>query len=81
MEPKPMHPSSSRAFQRHQKHDLKHEASRFGGSHNYKTKQTTFLHRHDHLSYITKKIRIKKVLIPINVPKTRDISNSVILRI
>jgi len=27
MEPKPMHPSSSRAFQRHQEHDLKHPSS------------------------------------------------------
>jgi hypothetical protein len=27
MEPKPMHPSSSRAFQRHQEHDLKHSGS------------------------------------------------------
>jgi hypothetical protein len=32
-----------RAFQRPQEHDLKHPG--FGGSHNYKTKQTTFLHR------------------------------------
>jgi hypothetical protein len=27
MEPKPMHPSSLRAFQRHQEHDLKHPGS------------------------------------------------------
>jgi hypothetical protein len=32
---KPMHPSSSRAFQRHQEHVL---ASGFSRSHNYKTK-------------------------------------------
>jgi hypothetical protein len=42
---KPMHPSSSSgAFQRQQEHDLS-EASSLSGSHNYKTKQTTFLHR------------------------------------
>jgi hypothetical protein len=34
---KPMQPSSSRAFQRHQEHDLK--ASWFSGSHNCKTEQ------------------------------------------
>jgi len=38
---KPMNPSSSRAFQRHQKHDMKDP----GGSHNYETKQTTFFHK------------------------------------
>ncbi len=48
---KPMHPCSSRAFQRHQEHDQKHpslvdlitakrsEASQFGGSHHCKTRQ------------------------------------------
>jgi hypothetical protein len=53
-ETKPMHPSLSRAFQRHKEHNLKSfpktrrtqsEASQFCESHNYKTKQTTFLHR------------------------------------
>jgi hypothetical protein len=34
---KPMHPSSSRACQRYQR--THSEASQFGGSHNYKTKQ------------------------------------------
>ncbi len=34
--------SLSRAFQRHK--TIRSEASWFGGSHNYKTKQTTFLH-------------------------------------
>ncbi len=41
---KPMHPSSSRAFQRDQKHDLKHPGWVDLISTN-KTKQTTFLHR------------------------------------
>jgi hypothetical protein len=37
----PMHPSSSRVFQRHQEHDLKHP----GSVDLITTKQTTFLHR------------------------------------
>ncbi len=64
VEPSPYTPpaldsSSSRAFQRHQEHDLKHPSSvdlittkqnklpSFidSGFHNHKTKQTTFLHR------------------------------------
>jgi len=36
-----MHPSSSRAFQRDQ--ETQYEASWFGGSHQYKTKQTNYL--------------------------------------
>ncbi len=34
MEPKPIHPSSSKDLQRYHE-----QASRFGGSHNFKTKQ------------------------------------------
>jgi hypothetical protein len=37
-----MHPSSSRAFPRHQEHDLKHS----GSLDLITTKQTTFLHRY-----------------------------------
>jgi hypothetical protein len=36
-----MHPFSLRAFQRDQEH--KSEASKFGGSHKYKTKQTNYV--------------------------------------
>jgi hypothetical protein len=43
MEPKSMHPSSSKSFPKTP--ITRSEASLFGGSHNYKTKQTTFLHR------------------------------------
>jgi hypothetical protein len=41
MEPKPVHPSSSRAFQTHQEHHLKHPSS----VDLKPTKQITFLHR------------------------------------
>jgi hypothetical protein len=38
-----MHPSSLKAFQIYQEHNSK--APQFGGSHNYKTKQITLLHK------------------------------------
>ncbi len=46
MEPSPCTPSLSRAFQRHQEHDLKHPGSvDLITTKQNKTKQTTFLHR------------------------------------
>ncbi len=43
MEPKPIHPSFDESFPKTPR--TRSEASQFCGSHNYKTKQTTFLHR------------------------------------
>jgi hypothetical protein len=45
-ETKPMHPSSLRAFQRDQEHDLKHPGSvDLISTKQKQNKQTTFLHR------------------------------------